>query len=745
MQIATAMLLCGGHCLDAETFEDVQGVLGRYCIDCHSGSDAESGIAIDSYTATNARSTDRANWRRILRQLQGRAMPPDDADQPSEEERKLVEQWILDDALKVECVGPDRPGRVTIRRLNRQEYDNTIRDLFGIDLKLAKTFPSDDVGYGFDNIGDVLSVSPVLFERYIDAADEIVRTVIASTDVEAAPRRQFEGKRFPTRGQVTRDFTLEDAGEYVLRVRAWGDQAGNQACFMLVGLDGKPLRKELVRNDRNRPTDFEVTLDLKQGKHQLGVAFLNDFYLKSGPQGKKLDRNLNVDSIELIGPLGILPDSLPEFHTRFFQPLIDPRATVTQQTEAIKKLLNPLASRAFRRRASITEVESLGRIFSLARRNGETVERSTQLAVAAILVSPSFLFRMEVDPEPGQVRDLNDFELATRLSYFLWSSMPDDELFGAAARGELHTEEQLVQQARRMLKDDRVEALVENFAGQWLQLRGLEEVSPSQKQFPTFDNQLREAMLRETELFFRTIVSDNRSILDFLDADYTYVNDRLAKHYGISGVSGPDFKRVSLEGGRRGGLLGQASILTVTSDPTRTSPVKRGKWILENLFDAPPPEPPPNVPQLAEGDSSQLTGSLREQMERHRADPACASCHKMMDPLGFGLENYNAIGAWRDRDGTIEIDATGELPSGQTFDGPQELRHLLLQRQDDFRRCLSEKMLTFALGRGLEYYDACAVERIVNRLQADDDRFAIVVEEIVKSPAFRQRESGESQ
>ena len=745
MQIATAMLLCGGHCLDAETFEDVQGVLGRYCIDCHSGSDAESGIAIDSYTATNARSTDRANWRRILRQLQGRAMPPNDADQPSEEERKLVEQWILDDALKVECVGPDRPGRVTIRRLNRQEYDNTIRDLFGIDLKLAKTFPSDDVGYGFDNIGDVLSVSPVLFERYIDAADEIVRTVIASTDVEAAPRRQFEGKRFPTRGQVTRDFTLEDAGEYVLRVRAWGDQAGNQACFMLVGLDGKPLRKELVRNDRNRPTDFEVTLDLKQGKHQLGVAFLNDFYLKSGPQGKKLDRNLNVDSIELIGPLGILPDSLPEFHTRFFQPPIDPRATVTHQTEAIKKLLNPLASRAFRRRASITEVESLGRIFSLARRNGETVERSTQLAVAAILVSPSFLFRMEVDPEPGEVRDLNDFELATRLSYFLWSSMPDDELFGAAARGELHTEEQLVQQARRMLKDDRVEALVENFAGQWLQLRGLEEVSPSQKQFPTFDNQLREAMLRETELFFRTIVSDNRSILDFLDADYTYVNDRLAKHYGISGVSGPDFKRVSLEGGRRGGLLGQASILTVTSDPTRTSPVKRGKWILENLFDAPPPEPPPNVPQLAESDSSQLTGSLREQMERHRADPACASCHKMMDPLGFGLENYNAIGAWRDRDGTIEIDATGELPSGQTFDGPQELRHLLLQRQDDFRRCLSEKMLTFALGRGLEYYDACAVERIVNRLQADDDRFAIVVEEIVKSPAFRQRESGESQ
>ncbi len=743
--MATVLVSLFVRCAYAVPFEEVQVLLGRYCVDCHAGDDAESGIAIDTYTASHARTIDRENWRRILRQVQGRAMPPDDVEQPSDEERELIAQWILDDALKVDCVGPERPGRVTIRRLNRHEYDNTIRDLFGVDLQLAQTFPSDDVGYGFDNIGDVLSVSPVLFERYVDAADEIVRTIIASTDVEAAPRRQFEGKRFPTRGQVTRDFTLEDTGKYVLRVRAWGDQAGNQACFMLVGLDGKPLRKELVRNDRNQPTDFEVALDLKKGEHQLGVAFLNDFYLKSGPQGKKIDRNLNVDSIELIGPLGVLPESLPEFHTRFFQPPIDPAATVTKQTEAIKKLLNPLASRAFRRRATVTEVESLGRIFSLARRNGETVERSTQLAVAALLVSPSFLFRMEMDPDPGAVRDLNDFELATRLSYFLWSSMPDDELFAAAARGELHTEKQLVQQARRMLKDDRVEALVENFAGQWLQLRGLEEVSPSQKKFPTFDNQLREAMLRETELFFRTIVSDNRSILDFLDADYTYVNDRLAKHYGISGVSGPEFKRVSLEGGRRGGLLGQASILTVTSDPTRTSPVKRGKWILENLFDAPPPEAPPDVPQLADGDSAQLTGSLREQMEKHRADPACASCHKMMDPLGFGLENYDAIGAWRDRDGTVEIDATGELPSGQTFDGPHELRRLLLQRQDDFRRCLSEKMLTFALGRGLEYYDACAVERIVNRLQADDDRFAIVVEEIIKSPAFRQRESGESQ
>jgi hypothetical protein len=741
-------LLCFGWAglilpVSAAPFAEVQQFLGRYCADCHAGTDAEGGLAVETLTVETARTTDRATWVRVLNQLRGRAMPPDDAAQPSDTDRQMLEAWITQVALKADCSGGERPGRVTIRRLNRQEYDNTIRDLFGVDLQVARTFPHDDVGYGFDSIGDVLSVSPVLFERYVDAAEEIVRTVIASNDVDAAETQQLKGETLGRTGQFVRDTEISSAGDYLLRVEAWGDQAGPQPCLMLVGMDGRPIKKVPVPNGPGDPIDYEFQLKLEAGKHQFGVAFLNDFFLAAEQNGgKKLDRNLHIDAVELIGPIGGPPENPPEFHQRFFDPPIDREATIESQTDAAMHLLNPLASRAFRRRATVTEIEGLGDIFRLARRNGEPIERATQLAIAAVLVSPSFLFRLEADPEQGQVRELNDFELASRLSYFLWSSMPDDELFRAAARGELHTADQLVSQARRMLRDERVTALVENFAGQWLQLRALEEFFPSRKHFPAFDSDLRRAMRRETELFFATIIAEDRSILEFLDADYTFVNERLAKHYGIPDIETADFQKVGLAGGRRGGLLGQASILAVTSNPTRTNPVKRGKWILETLFGSPPPEPPAGVPQLAEAGTSQLTGTLRERMEQHRADPACATCHKMLDPLGFGLENYDAIGSWRDHEGSFPIDASGELPDGKKFSGPAELRALLLDRADDFRRCFAEKMLTYALGRGLEYYDACAIERIVANCRAGDDRFAVVIEEIVKSPAFQQRESG---
>jgi len=736
---------CAGMSLpvSAATFAEVQQLLGRYCADCHAGSDAEGGLAVETLTAETAKTTDRATWVRVLRQLRGRAMPPDDAAQLADADRQMLEAWITQVALKADCSGGERPGRVTVRRLNRQEYDNTIRDLFGVDLQIARTFPNDDVGYGFDSIGDVLSVSPVLFERYVDAAEEIVRTVIASNDVDAAETQRLKGEVLGRTGQFVRDTEISTAGDYLLRVVAWGDQAGPQPCLMLVGMDGRPLKKLPVPNGRGDPVDYEVALELDPGKHQFGVAFLNDFYLKPELNGgKKLDRNLHVDEVELIGPIGAPPNDPPDFHRRFFDPPIDREATIESQTDAVMHLLNPLASRAFRRRATVAEIEGLGDIFRLARRNGEPIERATQLAIAAVLVSPSFLFRLEADPEQGQIRKLNDFELASRLSYFLWSSMPDDELFRAAARGELHTADQLVAQARRMLRDERVSALVENFAGQWLQLRALEEFFPSRKHFPAFDSDLRRAMRRETEMFFATIVAEDRSILEFLDADYTFVNKRLAEHYGIPNIESSDFQRVGLAGGQRGGLLGQASILAVTSNPTRTNPVKRGKWILETLFGSPPPEPPAGVPQLAEAGSAKLTGTLRERMEQHRADPACATCHKMLDPLGFGLENYDAIGSWRDREGSFPIDASGELPDGKKFAGPAELRTLLLDRADDFRRCFAEKMLTYALGRGLEHYDACAIERIVANCRAADDRFTVVIEEIVRSPAFQQRESG---
>ncbi|NBP89293.1 MAG: DUF1592 domain-containing protein, partial [Planctomycetia bacterium] len=408
------------------------------------------------------------------------------------------------------------------------------------------------------------------------------------------------------------------------------------------------------------------------------------------------------------------------------------------------ELIERFAFEAFRRRQPDPAfVAGLTQRFEENRKAGMKHQAALADVFAIILASPGFLF---LDERPATAdshrRQLDSRELAIRLSYFLWSSMPDDELFRAAARGELHTADQLVSQARRMLRDERISALVENFAGQWLQLRALEEFFPSRKHFPAFDSDLRRAMRRETELFFATIIAEDRSILEFLDADYTFVNERLAKHYGIPDIETADFQKVGLAGGRRGGLLGQASILAVTSNPTRTNPVKRGKWILETLFGSPPPEPPAGVPQLAEAGTSQLTGTLRERMEQHRADPACATCHKMLDPLGFGLENYDAIGSWRDHEGSFPIDASGELPDGKKFSGPAELRALLLDRADDFRRCFAEKMLTYALGRGLEYYDACAIERIVANCRAGDDRFAVVIEEIVKSPAFQQRESG---
>ena len=721
---------------------DVRPILERYCFDCHSGDRAEAGITLDAYKESRAKTHERKAWVKVLRQLQGGAMPPIDAEQPTREELAAIERWITDYALVPDCSRGERPGRVTVRRLNREEYNNTVRDLFDVNVRPADDFPSDDVGYGFDTIGDVLSLPPVLLDRYIDAADVVARAAIVSTDADAAPTRRIEGGRLNSTGQFTRDFEIERDGNYVLRVMAWGDQAGPDPCRMMLGLDGKPRRTVDVPNSRGSPIEYDVRLRLEPGKHQFAVAFLNDFYDKAQKDPKKRDRNLEVDAITLAGPIGLLPDDLPASHTRFFSKPVDSQAEVIEQADQMKALLGPIASRAFRRPATAEELDGLAAIFFSARRSGETVERAAQLALSALLVSPSFLFRVEGDPPPGRIRNLNDYELAARLSFFLWSSIPDEVLFRAAARGEVHTPNQLATQAERMLRDPKVESLVKNFAGQWLQLRGLDDVKPDPQRFPGFDDELRESFRRETEVFFAHVVREDRSVLEFLDADYTFVNERLARHYGVSGVQGDEFRKVGLDGGKRGGLLGQASILTVTSNPTRTSPVKRGKWILENLFAAPPPDPPPNVPELADAKGEKLVGTLRQRMEQHRADPACASCHKLMDPLGFGLENYDAIGGWRDRDGDAAVDAGGELPDGRRFSGPAELRTILAARKDEFRRCLIEKLLTYGLGRGLEYYDVCSVERIAAASAAGGDRFSVIVAEIVKSPAFRQRESG---
>ena len=717
----------------------VRPLLQQYCFECHEGDQAEGGITLEAYRETDAKTVDRAVWQKVLRQLEGRAMPPADAVQPTPNDFQRIIAWLKNEALQPDCSQGERPGRVTIRRLNREEYNNTVRDLLHVSVRPADDFPSDDIGFGFDTIGDVLTLPPVLLERYIDAADTAARAAIASTDIDVAPNDYLSGGVLSSNGDLDREFVVDSDGDYAIRVSVWGDQAGAEPPLMTIAVDGKQKRKLKVPNERSSPEEHEIRIRLPAGKHTVRITFHNDFY--DAKAKKKKDRNLHVGGVTIVGPIGVLPTDLPESHIQFFTQPIPGDADIHDQTDIFAKLIRPLASRAFRRRVTEGEIEGLTLVFFGARDRGETVERATQMALAAMLVSPSFLFRIETSPPPGASRNLNDFEIASRLSYFLWSSMPDNDLFRAAVRGELRSPEQVVAQARRMLRDPKAVALARNFGGQWLGLRGLDEIDPDPQRFPTFDAALRGAMRQETEFFFEHVVREDRSILEFLDADYTFVNERLARHYEISGITGEAFQKVSLDPRQRGGLLGHASILTVTSNPTRTSPVKRGKWILENLFAAPPPEPPANVPELADGKSGQLTGTLRQRMEQHRADPACATCHKLMDPIGFGLENYDAIGAWRTRDGDAVVDASGELPDGRGFQGPGELRSLLAQRKDDFRRCFIEKMLTYGLGRGLEYYDACAVERIAAASAAADDRISVMIAEIVSSPAFRQIES----
>jgi hypothetical protein len=410
--------------------------------------------------------------------------------------------------------------------------------------------------------------------------------------------------------------------------------------------------------------------------------------------------------------------------------------------QAAREILKPFASRAFRRPARPEEVDALVRLVNPALEEGETFERGIQIAVAAVLVSPHFLFRVEIDPEadnPKSIRELNDYELASRLSYFLWSSMPDDELFSLADRGVLHEDDVLEAQIRRMLQSDKAQALVVNFGGQWLNLRNLEDVTPDPTRFGHFSDALRRDMRRETELFFATVMREDRSILEFLTGDFTMVNGRLAGHYGMNGISGEEFQKVALTDGKRIGLLTHASILTLTSNPTRTSPVKRGKWIMENILGTPPPDPPPNVPMLEEAQKASPNLSLREQMVLHRKNPVCASCHRKMDPLGFGFENFDAVGRWRNKDGEFPVDASGELPGGERFSGPADLVRILAKRKTQFTETLVSRMLVYALGRGLKPYDQSAIDEIVGRVEKNDYRFSSVITGIVMSRPFRMR------
>jgi hypothetical protein len=587
--------------------------LQDYCYDCHTGGGAEGGVRVDFFETEGALGDQIEVVEKVILVLKEQQMPPADAEQPEEVQRVAAVEWIEQRLEQFDCGSVSGPGRVTMRRLNRAEYNNTIRDLTGLDLRLADDFPSDDVGNGFDNIGDVLSIPPILMEKYLAAA------------------------------------------------------------------------------------------------HETAVAVMAD----------------------------------PAARMRVFPHAADDPSDMDQQIRAARENAIALATRAFRRPVTEMEQQRLMELMRTCWDLNAKPEEIMQTVITAVLSSPHFIYRVE-DDDPAQfvdgVRPLNDFEVATRLSYFLWSTMPDQRLMDLAGAGQLHTAEQLAAEVDRMLADPKASALVDNFAGQWLQLRDLERLSPDPDKYASFDDALRRSMRRETELLFSNIMTEDRSILDLLGADYTFINGRLAQHYGIDGVTGDEFQKVDLQGKRRGVLM-HGSILMLTSNPTRTSPVKRGKWVLDNLLAEPPPPPPPNVPELSE--AGEVLGTLRQQMEQHRADPNCAVCHVKMDAVGFGLENFDAIGKWRESDGRDPIDPSGALPGGRDFAGPLDLVQILVEdKKTEFSRCVTTKMLTYALGRGLKVADRCTVNTILSTLSENDYRFHALVKSIVTSPPFTHQESG---
>ena len=732
----------------------------KYCADCHSGDSPEAGVSFGKYSDEKAMLRDRRTWERSFNMISQGSMPPAESPQPPADVKSKLLDYLNEKLHHLDCSKVSDPGRVTIRRLNRSEYNNTVRDLMGVSFRPADDFPSDDVGYGFDNIGDVLSLPPLLMEKYLNAAEKITQEAILTFDGTNPHRHDFDqaslhrtgaahthgddGIILVSNGEFTAEYECPKSGRYSLKVAAAETSAGNEPSKMEFRIDGKPVIQYAVSENEPKYGSYEFPIHLDRGPHKFAVAFLNDFYDPKAEDQKRRDRNLIVRDVQVIGPTEIDAAEYPAFHRSFLAVFPGEGKSLP---DAARENLRPFIQRAFRRTATDEEINLFAGLAERIAAHGESFATAMQVAVTGVLVSPHFLFRLESDKNPNDANDrhpLGDHELATRLSYFLWSSMPDDELIAHADKGDLHTDLVIDEQVRRMLADPKSKALVDNFAEQWLQLRILNEITPDPKAFPEFNAELREDMKRETSRFFEHVMRADCSILDFLDGSYTFVNERLAKHYGLNGVQGNDFRQVSLAGIKRAGLLTQGSILTLTSNPDRTSPVKRGKWVMEVILNQPPPPPPPNVPELSETAKAQPNMTLRQQLELHRRNASCAACHRVMDQLGFGIENFDAIGRWRETDGNQPLDTRGELPGGGgTFNGPIELTGVLKQKQCEFGECLAEKMLTYALGRGLEFYDRCATGKIVKSLKEREFKFSVLVTEIVKSEPFRMRRGEE--
>ncbi|MBL8212505.1 MAG: DUF1592 domain-containing protein [Bryobacterales bacterium] len=708
--------------LAADPYQDtVAPFLRAQCQTCHSGAKPAGGLAIDTLLKDPNTLRKREHWERIAQRIAAGEMPPKGTPRPDPTQARTVTSWIESAYDALDRNTPIDPGRVTARRLNRFEYANSVRDLLGIDLDPAADLPPDPYGYGFDNIGDVLSINAALTEQYLKTAERISRTVIPiAADPEKPVMLRYLAERIGQDRQLRLviDHAFPADGEYTLRAAFYQALKDGTHARMRIFVDGRPVADDVLKfyYQIDRAVEGRA-IPIPAGKHRVEatIEVLPDPPYKGSPP--------YLEYLQIYGPLKVTPTKSKLLTCDGTQP------------DCARSILAPLARRAWRRPVTAAELDTLLSLTHKEHKRTGSFEQAMRTSLQAILISPHFLYRIERDRGTGP-QPLTDLELATRLSYFLWSSLPDDALLNLAEKGQLRAN--LGNQARRMLADPRSAAFVESFAGQWLQTRNLTVLKPDPTLFPTFTGELAADMRTETHLFFATLLKQNRPITDFLDAPFTFLNERLAKHYGIPNITGPEFRRVDLDGTQRSGVLTHASVLTVSSYPTRTSPVIRGKWVLENLLNQPPPPPPPNVPGLADKPEPSA-GSLRQQLEKHRTNAACAACHARMDPLGFGLENYDAIGRWRTRDNGVPIDPSGTLPDGKTFATPAHLKTILKGDADTFTRALAEKMLTYATGRGMELADRAAIRRLAAHVRDNDYRFQALILGTLESQPFLSR------
>jgi hypothetical protein len=777
-QIASGLLLLSvAPALFAQSAPDYRAVLDRYCITCHNEKIKAGSLILNDIDLANI-PANADIWEKVIRKVRVGMMPPQGLPRPDAATRDAFVSSLQTTLDRAAAANPN-PGRPLVHRLNRTEYANAIRDLLALDVDSATLLPPDDSGYGFDNIADVLGVSPVLLERYLSAAGKISALAVGDPGVgpagetfrvrqDASQDVHIEGLPIGTVGGLLAKTTLPLDGEYLLQPTLFRTNLGAMRGLeypnqLEITVDGERVHLASFGGD----ADFKASLDnitaaadavearftarlhLKAGPHEIGVAFLErsatqntlrlQSYIRSSNDTLDPAGHPHLLTFTVTGPFSPTGPGDTPSRRAIFTCHPDTRLSAASELPCARKILATLSHRAYRGFSTPADLERLMEFYESGRRSGNSFDAGIEMALERILASPKFVFRTERDPANASpaIHPISELELASRLSFFLWSTIPDDQLLQLAAEGKLRTH--LNEQVHRMLADPRAEALVTNFAGQWLYLRNLRTMVPNSVDFPDYDDNLRQSFLRETELFFGSVMREDRNVLDLMTADYTFVDERLARHYKIPNIYGSQFRRVAITDEARKGLLGQGSILMVTSHTDRTSPVVRGKWILDNLLGAPPPPMPANVPPLNENPSGKVQ-TMRERMEEHRANPVCASCHQIMDPIGFSLENFDPVGAWRTREGGTlgtPIDASGQLLDGTKVVGPIELRQALLKKPEIFVDTMTEKLMTYALGRGLQSYDMPVVRQIVRN--SDDYRFTSLILGIVNSTPFQMR------